>query len=550
MAAHSSRRERTVVSVSYKGQVFRIPLGTRGMMPDEVQTRVPFDALLEARNITYVNGLLEKEPGSIRWNASALGNSIVALSDFWPDDVTQRVCALTADGVLHKFIDLKQSVVLGPETAVDTQAIILATNKPPCFVTGGAENGDNRKLFLFTGTTQVQVIDGNATARRDMTKPALDWADGSFPTAGCIHAGKLAAWGNKNFPHQLYLSNSIDHEDFQTAGAVTFFPVFPGEGERILGCYNYKGRLFIFKFPYGVYYLDDSDPSVTNWSIHKLSGVFGAASAFSFVEGLDDLYVANAQGSVTQMSATLNFGSMQTGNIMRNLRNESYMRSHTARFGYLKRYGLWYEDKKIAYFTYQSSGGIHNDLMLVIDFNDPATPKISWSDKDQPNCLTLVKDPLGIPRPFYGSSDGYIYRMDRPTWDVAGQAYTGEFKTVNLDFGSADPGLAEREKIYDFLEVTFEEAGEWDLSIDVYIDNYFSETLSVLMTKKEYLSNFPLGPTGLNQALGRAPQSYRVPLHGKGRRIAFKCYNSGLYQDFRISELGIYFRPAGQAQEG
>ena len=520
------------------------------MMTDEVQTRVPFDALLEAKNISYVKGLLEKEPGSIRWNESTLGTSIVALTDFFPDDVSQRICALTTDGMLYKFLDHKQSIVLGPQTPTDAQAIILATDKPPCFVTGGAENGDNRKLFLFTGTSQVQVVDGDATYRRNMTKPALDWSAGRFPTAGCIHAGKLVAWGNKNFPHQLYLSNSLDHEDFQTAGAATFFPVFPGEGERILGCYNFKGRLFIFKYPYGVYYLDDSDPSVINWRIMKLSGVFGAASAFSFVEGLDDLLVANTQGSVTSLSATQAFGSMTSGNLLRNLRNESYMRSHTARFGYLRRYGLWYEDKKTAYFTYQASGSIQNDLMLVVDFNDPQTPKVSWSTKDQANCLALVKDPLGILRPFYGSSDGFIYRMDNPTWDVAGQAYEGSFKTVNLDFGSADPALAEREKLYDFLEVTFEEAGEWDLLVDVYIDNYFSETLTIPMSKQQYLSNFPLGPTGINSALGRAPQSFRVPLHGKGRRIAFKCYNAGVRQYFRISEIGIYFRPAGQAQEG
>lgn len=536
--------------MSYSGQIFRIPLGTKGMMPDEVQTRVPFDALMEARNISFLNGLLEKEPGSIRWNVSSLGSSIVAHTDFWPDDVSQRVCAVTADGRIHKFIDNAQSVVLGPAGALDAQSLTLATDKPPCLVTGGAENGGARKLFLFTGTSQVQVVEGDATARYDMTKPALDWSAGSFPTAGCIHAGKLAAWGNKNFPHQLYLSNSLDHEDFQTAGAATFFPVFPGEGERILGCYNFKGRLFIFKFPYGVYYLEDSDPNVINWRVVKMSGTFGAASAFSFVEGLDDLYVANAQGSVTQMSATLNFGSMQMGNILRNLRNESYMRKITARFGYLKRYGLWYEDKKQAFFTYQSAGGVRNDLMLVVDFNDVSSPKISWSDKDQANCLALVKDTLGVPRPSYGSSDGFIYTMDRPTFSVAGAAYTGVFKTINHDFGSADPSLAEREKLFDFLEVTFEESGAWDLTVDVYIDNYFSETLSIPMTKNGHLSDFQLNVPGHATALGRSPQSFRVPLHGKGRRIAFKCSNSGLLQDFKVSELGVYFRLSGQAQEG
>lgn len=535
--------------MSYKGQVFRIPMGSRGLTTDEVQTRTPMDALLEATNITFSNNMAEKEPGSIRWNKSALPAGVAALSDYWPDDVSQRVLALTQAGDLYKYIDPMQPVLLGPKSATDALGITLASDRPPCFVTGGSEDGGPRKVFLLTGTTQVQVVSGDATTRYNISKPALDWIDGKFPTAGCIHAGRFTAWGNRNFPHHIYLSAATDHEDFQTPGTTLFFPIFPGEGERVLGCYNFKGRLFVFKFPYGVYYLDDSDPDTANWAVRKLSGVFGAASAFAFVEGLDDLLVANAQGSITSMTATQAFGSITQGNVLRNLRNENYMRQITARFAYLHRYGVWYEDKKTALFTYQSSGGIRNDLMLVINYADPQTPKVSWSTKDQANCLTMVKDSLGVPRPFYGAEDGYIYRMDWPTWDVAGSAYTGSFKTINLDFGQSDPSLAEREKLYDFLEVSFEESGHWNLSVDVYIDNYFSETLTVPLTKRQYLGNFHLGPTGVNQALGRAVQSFRVPLHGKGRRIAFKCYNSGLRQHFKITELAIYFRPAGQDQE-
>lgn len=536
--------------MGYKGANFRIPLGSRGLHTDEVQTRAPIDALLEATNVSFFRSMVETEYGSMRWNASALPSGVAAFVDFWPDDVSQRLLALTRDGFLRKFLDRNQSVVLGPLSPDDAQTITLASDRPPCFVIGGAESGNNRKAFLFTGTTQVQVVDGDPTTRRDMLKPALDWTAGAYPTAGCIHAGRLAAWGNRNMPHMLYLSAATDHEDFQTPSTTLFFPIFPGEGERILGCYNYKGRLFICKFPYGVYYLDDTDPDVANWGVRKLSGVFGVASAFSFVEALDDLYVANAQGSITQMSATLNFGSITQGNLLRNLRNESYMRQTTARFGYLQRYGVWYEDRKKAYFAYQSSGGIRNDRLLVIDFNDPSTPKVSWSTKDQPNCLGLVKDSLGLPRPLYGAEDGYLYTLDWPTYEVGGSAYASSFKTINHDFGEQAPDLAEREKLYDFLEVTFEEAGAWNLNVDIYIDNYFSETLIVPMTKREHLGAFPLGPTGKNQVLGRAPQSYRAPIHGKGRRIAFKCYVTGDKQYFKITELNVYFRPAGQDQEG
>lgn len=542
--------------MSYKGQIFRIPLGSRGLTTDEVQSRTPIDALLLATNVSFRKNFIEKEPGSVRWNSAALPASVLALSDFWPNDVSQRVFALCANQKLYRYIDRIAYTEVTPSSVTDTQDLVLASDRPPAFVTGGAEDGGDRKLFLFTGTSQVQVISGDATTRHNITKPAADWVT-SFPSYGLIHAGRLCAFGNKNLPHMLYLSAATDHEDFQTPATTLFFPVFPGEGEGILSAYNFKGRLFIFKYPFGVYYLDDTDPSVTNWSIKKLTGSFGVASAFSVVEALNDAFVANHTGSITQMSATLDFGSMTTGDLLRNLRNESYMRQITARFGFRQRYGVWYEDKKTALFTYQSSGGTKNDLMLVIDFNDPQTPKVSWSTKDQANCLTLVKDMLGVPRPFYGATDGYIYRMDHPTWDVAGTAYEGRFRTINLDFGQADPSLAEREKLYDFLEISFEETGSWPLTIKIYIDNYYSETVTVTLTKRDYLDTLPgvhntflLGPTGVNQALGRGIQSQRIPIHGKGRRISLECYNAGLRQNFRITDLAVYFRLSGQAQKG
>lgn len=507
-------------------------MGTMGQMTDAAQTRMPLGALLIANNVTLRHGLLEKEPGSYRWNITGYGSPVIAVHDFWPDDVTQRLFTFTEDNTLRKHIDRIHSDVITPATVNDPQMLTHASDKLPMFIAGGVESSSTvRKLFLFTGNTQVQVILGDGLTRASISKPALDWTT-SFPSTGVLYNGRLCAF----YKHTLYMSNPDDHEDFQTGGAFLQFPVFPGEGDAILGGYVFKGRLFIFKAPFGVYFLDDSaGPDFTTWAIRKLTGSFGAASAFSVFEALNDAYVANYNGSVTQMSATLNFGSMETGDLMRNLQIEGYMRQTTARFGFRTRYAVYYEDKKLGLVAYRSSGGTQNDLLLVVDFNDPNGPRVTWSNKDKPRCLGLMRDTLGIVRPIYGSVDGFVYRWDWPTYDVAGTPYKAEFTTVNMDFGQSDPALAERMKLYDFLEVTFGVEGSWNLTVDVYIDEEFSETIQFSMFKQ--------GSTN------RYPRSLRLPLHGTGRRIGFHCYNTGLDQGFSISELGVYFRPAGNAQE-
>lgn len=522
--------------MGYSGQVFRIPLGSRGLMTDEVQTRMPIDALLEAKNVSFVNGLIEKENGAYRWNKTGYASPIIAFNDFWPTDVQQRVTTLTADGTLRKHIDRITSVVITPTGPTDPPTLTLASDHLPQFIPGGVEaSGTERKLFLATGTTQLQVMVGDFLTRRNVSQPALDWTT-SYPTGGLIHNNRLCVFGNGTSPHTLYMSNPDDHEDFRTAGAFLQFPVAPGEGESLLQGYNFKGRLFLLKYPFGVYYLDDTDPDFTNWQVRKLTGAFGGASAFGAFEALNDFFAANSTGSITQMSATLDFGAMENGNLLRNLRNEGYMRQTTARFGYRKRYAVYYEDKKQGLVTYQSSGGIKNDLTLKIDFNSPDNPRVSWSTKDQATCLGLTKDTLGINRPMYGSDDGYLYFGDWPTFEVAGSAYEGAFQTIHHDFGAADGSLAERMKLYDFIEVTFQPRGNWSLQVDVYIDGVFSETIPFKMTK-------------LNQT-SHIPQSFRKPLHGTGRRISLRCSNAELDDGFGVSEISVYYRPAGQMQKG
>lgn len=532
--------------MSYQGQIFRIPLGSRGLVTDEVPGRAPFDSLQEAMNVTCRDGLVEKDTGSWRWNASALSSGIIAFSDFWPNDVVQKVFTLARDGVVRAFEDRYTTTTITASGAAPT-TLILSTNSQPCFVQGGAESaGRNRKLFLFSGSNPVQVISGTANVRTNLTTPPADWAS-SYPRFGLIHRNRLVAFGNANDPHRFYMSTTGDQENFTGTGALQF-QVYPGEGESLLSACVYKGRLFLFKAPYGAYYLDDSDPDYANWGIVKVSGTFGVASAFSSFSVLDDLFVANSTGSITSMQATQKFGDVESGDVFRNLRNESYMRQNTSRNGTRNRYAVYYEDRKTALLTYQSAGGVRNDTICAIDFNDPNMPKVTWGNRDQATCLGLMKDTLGVSRPVYGAEDGYLRVMDWNTREIeSGTSYSGSFRTVDLDMGAADPGLAEKMKLFDFLEVSFEEAGNWNLTVYVYVDGVYSETLSVKMTKATYLGSFPASTA---DAVGRTPQSYRIPIHGTGRRISFKCFNAGLRQTFRISSLNVYFRVAGEAQKG
>lgn len=522
--------------MAYVGDIFDIPLGAGGLYTDDSQDKIPKTYLIKANNVQLQNGVVEKDSGSKRWNTTTLGSGVVAAFEFYPDDNTQLLIVCTKNGKVYKFTD---RYTFTEVTASGAAPANLIYSGKPVIVAGGIESANrNRKLFIFSGGSPVQVISGNADVRTNIANPAADWAT-KYPTFGIIHRGRLWALGNDNDRHRVYASDAADHEVFNNGQLITA-PIYPGEAEKLLGGFVWKGRIFFFKYPYGVYYVEDSDPNAANWAILKASSSFGVASPRAIVNVLDDLLAANSSGSITSVKATQAFGDIESGDLLRILRNENYMRHTTSQSGLNERDSIYYEAKKQVFFAYRSSSGSKNDRILMIDYalNEP---RITWINKDQPNCFFLRKDILGVERPFYGADDGYVYEMDLKDREVEGSAFTAEFQTPHLDFGSTS------NKQFDFLEMTFEPTGRWNLSVEVIIDGRVIETIPFSCGGQGVLDVFVLDRDRLQT---RIPQSIRKPLHGMGRRISFRCYNSGFRQNIKICKLSVHYRNAGQEQKG
>ena len=450
--------------------------------------------------------------------------------------------AVTSDGKVYRDTG---DGTFSANTAISTGLGTL--DNSICLMSGGAESaGRNKKLFFFTGTSQVKVLSGDGAALTTLTTPSADWSS-SFPKFGILHKNRIFAFGNSNDPHRIYACDPVDHENWTTNSLN--FSVFPGEGDKLVGGYVYKGRLFVFKSPAGAYYLEDSDNSSTNWYFKKLSSSFGIASPHAAVQILDDLNIGNNTGSITSMAATQAFGDIASSDILTIMGFVNYMRDNTSAVGFGSMHSIYYSDKKQAMFTYRSKSGSFQDRILLVDVAKQQNPRSTWLTKDQPTCLYLVKDAQRIERPYYGSETGYIYKLDQASRNVNGSSYTGEFQTPHMDFGFADQGLAGKNKLFDFLEVVFEPSGTWSASVDVFIDGILTETIQFQQFKGRGLG----GTTGFvldtDRLDGGVPQSIRKPIHGIGKRISFRVYNSGLDESFIIAELIVSFRISGEQEK-
>jgi len=149
----------------YTGQRVEIPLGYDGLTGTKNLTQAKPTELLQATNITYENGTLEKEGGADKYNATPITGAPVILAgfDFWPDADTQRMIVSTSDGKL-----LKDD---GSGTFATTLKSGLTTTGPfaPNFVECGKEGAArDKKLVYFNARNIPQVLSDDGSATTDI----------------------------------------------------------------------------------------------------------------------------------------------------------------------------------------------------------------------------------------------------------------------------------------------------------------------------------------------------------------------------------------------
>lgn len=520
--------------MSYTGERAKLPLGEFGLLTDIASDKVPPNALIRAKCITYTNGAVEKAPGTIKWNETPLSAGIVATYEWRPTPTEPRMIAVTSAGNIYKGQDRQFN-----QTANTGIASMLTPN---CvFVAGGNETaGRDKKLFLFTnGATNPYVLTADNTAFSVIASPNTDWTTTiSFPKFGVIHRNRLWAFSGQN----AYASDSGNHENFQTASLTE--PIYPGEGGDIRGAFVFKGRLLAFKDGGFAYILNDQDTSDSNWYWQKIASNFGLAAPNAIAEVLDDLIAGNTTGTLTSYAASEKLGSVEAADIIQEMQFESYLRANSSKVGVPFQHVLYYAEKKQLFATYRSGYYTYNDMLVMIDFgrNDRLRPSL-WV-KGSPQCLATYKDVNDIERPMYGDADGYLHLMDAEDRLEGSTAYTGDFQIPHIDFSHLGQQFSSIEKHFDFLAVHYEPSNTGTLYCDYFIDGRFIETITFPMIQynRPQLDVFLLDTDRLAQS---NTETAIRKLAGTGRTFSARFYNSGSNESFKIPAITVYFRPGG-----
>lgn len=523
--------------MAYKGLTVKLPVGAQGF----TGTRNPSQA--GPGHLTYVDGvelyggILRKEGGAQKLNSTALtGNPLIISGINWSPNA-----AVTHDVIVTDAGEVLKDSGSGTFGTSLTSGLVADRTPPPYFTVGGGETvGEVRKLFLFSASNQVQVVQGPADTMAAISAPPADWASGSFPTFGVLHEGRMWGGGNASDPHRIYYTAIGDHEDYGNGGTLA---IYPGEAEGIVGGISFRGILVLWKYPFGIYVVDTSDPDTSKWRVSRITRAVGALNQHTIIQIDNDVLYMDYAGNIHALSATQEFGDMNTSNISRGSELEPFMQDNVNRLLLKRAVGVWYASKRQAWFGVTTLGNSDNDLRVVLGFEQQqAGVRFFMSRRDKSPSLWVrpSSDDL-VPRPAIGDDAGFIWNLDSDSRDKDGNAYQMRFETANTDLQFADPSLATRMKAGQFLEIATEPRGDWDLTVEVYWDDILSSVIQFNMGG----AGTPLGSFTLDtDSLGsEAIASQRVRLAGSGRRIRLIGYNNGAGQDVSVAEFFLSFDP-------
>ncbi len=504
-------------------QTLELPAGLGGLNRMKNLTQYPRTDLPMVETLTYEHNTWQKGGGADKYNSVALGGSILALRDFWDDNFVQSLMAHLSSGTW---------VTVGPSGVLSTLAT-LTPSAPGWFVEAWV-NQQNKALFLFNGQDKPKYTTGSVAV--DASMVSADWSAGNYPAFAFLHKSRLVA----PLKHRAYLSSPQSHDQFgQLALDAGQLNIYPGEGQRIAAGISFREKAYLWKYPKGIYLIDDADTNIANWGTPKLTDAVGAAGPGCVVATEDDVVFLDSDGYFHQLSAVRTY-RQESVPAMFPTELSDWFRSQIN----LNRLDLvrsaYYSRKRQLVFALPGTGSSVNNRLLTLDYNIADKVRIGWSTRDLCPSLTLRQN-VATQQLLSGDGSGYVWILDQVTRAKDGAGYPGQYETPTVDVMDKGIRLANLCE----LQVVFNPVGNWDLTLEVHRDGQLGQTLLFSMQS----SGGAVGSFSLDSDVlgGTTIQNATQRLEGDCKYLKLLGRNTHANQDFSVMNHLIRYTPGRHA---
>jgi hypothetical protein len=248
--------------------------------------------------------------------------------------------------------------------------------------------------------------------------------------------------------------------------------------------------------------------------------------------------------NIHSLQATQEFGDINTANISQAADLDQFGRTNVNLPELQRAVGIWYPARRQIMFSVPLGTGLDNDLRIVGEVRNVAQPdgtsgrlvRFFMSRRDIAIALWLS---MATNRPRIGDDEGFVWDLDGEARNKDGEAYGITFQTADTDLGFIDQTLAYKNKNFEFLELVSEPSGEFDLTVEVYVDNVLVDTVVFdLSGGGVALGTFELDTDALGSNFTKTDRQRIV---GSGRRIRLVVSNNTVDAAVSIAQFNLAF---------
>lgn len=536
--------------MAYNGITAEFPCGQGGFNSNQNNYIIPVNQLVRARNIRFDGYTWRKVGGLGYFDVNAISGTPTAYggTEYRVDDSTVRQVTAWSNGKIYKE-------VAGDIDSVEIETGLTLTH-PVIFIEGGQiQPGEAKKLFVFTRGTEPQYIDGDGSALTSFTGLSLDW-DPVFPGAAIYHDSRLLAFDHTSFPHNFYASSIGDQSEFRvvdtnnTSTGARIFTVAPGKSDRIAAMYSLVPTvLYIFKYPRGIYKLDTTDWTNSYIPTDVVRDDVGMAGPLGVTKVGNDVWFIGSNGRIYSLAALEASQDPKDADISAKLQITEYIKENVdlSRLQWSRL--IYNEYRRELWYTFTSKTGDTNDSVLVLDLDDINNIRAATDDRGAFfNAVWPRIQSDGAVELLCAGEGGLVYRADRSNRAIGtNTAYTGEFWYPDTDLGYVSPALSSVQKRFDMVEFTVVPTGDYDLTVEIYVDGESYKTVTVNLGSGTSVFDESVFDTAVFG--GQRTFKHRVTIGAVGTYISFRCYNSALNEDFNLANIKLFCRPLGNTYE-
>lgn len=353
--------------------------------------------------------------GTASYPTLGAGHPIRGILQYW------RFASATSERTEDLFLHQDNKVW---SIASRTSAAINRTDALPISTTGVPSYQVFQGILYWCSSDSAEGFNkwnGLATVPGDATT-AVAPPDGAGKYLGVYNA-QLVMAGNPDFPFRLYLSDTLEGEDWTTGQATSFDVDYDGDPNGITAIFPpFQGRLF-FSTRRRVYELTGT--TLDTFQINAITKGVGCVAQASVVATANDIIFASDRGVhslnklITSDQTEINFISKPIQKLWTDLLATNLLPQISA---------VWEETSNLYVISVPSSGQVTNDTLLIYNLNFNLWTL--WTNIDARSLNTvLLNEKQYI---LTGCENGVISYLDPAQKTDFGLGFSARFKTGKL----------------------------------------------------------------------------------------------------------------------